>query len=334
MNAAFPLQWLNPYTWSWFTWLWLVLFIGGFSRQAWRWFQRRRAVSWPTAQGRIEGVTVRRKEQFPFSISRTPRGRAPAFTAELSYSYGLEGERYWGFYDREFGTEGEGWEFVRDLKDKSVAVSYSPRDHAKSALTEEAVNMLLRMRPPAPEGSHTEESVENVPGWMKPLLWPFIGLSGVGLVLSLWVHAGALAGKRVAPEHYFWMLQVGIFVVWFPAVFVSAKRVGTSNRKDYWTLVLRGSPDWMRYVVYGFFGYAFLNFALFMMQAPNGGGGANPPAVVWRGFSGHWMLFYSAALAILYSAVAEPNARCINGHTLSSGTVNCSICGQPVTRPR
>jgi hypothetical protein len=28
----------------------------------------------------------------------------------------------------------------------------------------------------------------------------------------------------------------------------------------------------------------------------------NPPASVWRGFSGHWMAFYSAALAVLCSA--------------------------------
>jgi hypothetical protein len=81
-----------------------------------------------------------------------------------------------------------------------------------------------------------------------------------------------------------------------------AKRVGNRRSQDYWKLVLQGSPEWMRYMVYGFFGYAFVNFALFISKAPTGGGGANPPAIVWRGFSGHWMLFYSAALATLYSA--------------------------------
>jgi hypothetical protein len=56
---------------------------------------------------------------------------------------------------------------------------------------------------------------------------------------------------------------------------------------------LKDSPDWTRYMVYGFFGYAIVNFLFFMTKAPSGGGGANPPAVVWRGFSGHWMAFYS-----------------------------------------
>src|SRR5262249_51519617 len=200
-----PFHWLNPSTWSWFTWLWLAFFLAGLLRQGWGWVQRKRAQGWPTVQGHIEGVTVRRKEQFPISISRMPRGRAPEFIAELSYSYSLEAERYWGFYDREFGSEEEGWEFVRDLKDKAVAVSYDSRDHAKSTLSEEAVNMLLKARPPAPEGSSLVEPIANVPDWVKPILWPFIGLAAIGLVLSLWVYIGALLGKRVAPGNYFWL---------------------------------------------------------------------------------------------------------------------------------
>jgi len=59
--------------------------------------------------------------------------------------------------------------------------------------------------------------------------------------------------------------------------------------------------------VYGFFVYAIANFALFMIQAPLHGGSGNPPAIVWRGFSGHWMAFYSASMAILYSAVNSPD---------------------------
>ena len=96
--------------------------------------------------------------------------------------------------------------------------------------------------------------------------------------------------------------------------------------------MLQGSPDWMRYMVYGFFGYALLNFALFMTKAPTGGTGVNPPAAVWRGFSGHWMAFYSAALAILYSAAkgGENVRRCLNGHTVSESANFCTRCGQPV----
>jgi hypothetical protein len=132
------------------------------------------------------------------------------------------------------------------------------------------------------------------------------------------------------------MLHVGIFVVWFPTVFVAQRLVGSVNRKDLWKVVLKDSPDWMRYMVYGFFGYAIVNFLLFMGKAPSGGSGGNPPAVVWRGFSGHWMAFYSAALAVLYSAarMADTAPRCANGHLASPNAIYCNRCGQPVMRTR
>lgn len=143
----------------------------------------------------------------------------------------------------------------------------------------------------------------------------------------------AVMGHRVAPEPFFWILHVGIFVVWLPTVLVAKKRVGNRSSKDYWKLVLRGSPEWMRYTVYGFFGYAFVNFALFMAQAPSGHAEGTPP-IVWRGFSGHWMLFYSAALATLYSAVkaSESARRCLNGHAVPATANFCSRCGQSILR--
>jgi hypothetical protein len=98
---------------------------------------------------------------------------------------------------------------------------------------------------------------------------------------------------------------------------------------------LKDSTDWTLYMVYGFFGYDIVNFLFFMTKAPSGGGGANPPAVVWRGFSGHWMAFYSAALAILYSAArAETLPRCTNGHSAFPNAVYRAQCAQPVLRVR
>lgn len=108
-------------------------------------------------------------------------------------------------------------------------------------------------------------------------------------------------GRRVAPSVFFFLLHVGIFVVWFPAVFISHRQLGNTNRKDYWKIVLKGAPDGMRYMVYAFSFYAMMNFAYFISQMPTGNSGDDPPAMVWRGFSGHWMAFYSAAFATLYS---------------------------------
>jgi len=277
----------DPPPWPWLVLGWLVILLARCAKPLWRWFKRQRAQSWPTVQGRIESVEV----------------KGPA-RAELAYSYTVEGHYYSGYYQREFGTEEEAWDFVRDLRGRPAFVSYNPRQPAKSLLLEDAVSTLLNARPPAPV-SKFRVPVSDAPGWAKPLLWPFLVLSGVGLGLSLWVHLGALAGRRVAPEAFFSMLQVGIFVVWIPAMLVSFKHIGYRRGKNYWKLALRGSPEWIRYMVYGFGGYAMVNLAIFFFRTPQGFSGEVHPTAVWRFNSGFWMAFYSAALAILYSAVTS-----------------------------
>ena len=49
-------------------------------------------------------------------------------------------------------------------------------------------------------------------------------------------------------------------------------------------------------------GYAFVNFALFLGQPGSQRGGVSPSAITWKGFSNHWMRFYSAAFAVLHTA--------------------------------
>jgi hypothetical protein len=100
-------------------------------------------------------------------------------------------------------------------------------------------------------------------------------------LLSLWVHFAAVSGRRVAPAAFFWILHIGILVVWFPAVMVAQRQAGNLKRKDFWKVVLKGSPDWVRYLVYGFLAYAVVKFMI-CFQTPSGhDDGANPPAMVW-----------------------------------------------------
>lgn len=224
------------------------------------------------------------------------------YVAEIVYTYSFEGNPYAGSYTTELASETEAREFVRDLKGKVVAVHCNPNQPSSSSLSEPDIKVLLDTRAPLPGASLGIPSPNAVPLWLKPFLWVFVAISAVGLVVSLWVHLGAVMGRRVAPEASFWILHVGIFVVWFPAVFVGQRIARDANPKEVWRIVLRGAPEWVRYMVYGFFAYAFFNFLFFWATAPSGGSGPNPPAAVWRGFSGHWMAFYSAALAVLYSA--------------------------------
>ena len=294
MTVAGPIVWSNPSTWPWVVYVWAAFALIGAAKPAWRWIQRGRGESWPLADGRIDSAQIS-KPTFSLSVKNGH------YLAELLYSYSFAGVSYSGRYTRDIPTADEAEEFIRDLQGKAIAVHYNPEKPSRSALLERDVELLLQSRTPVPPASLPPP--RSIPSFISSLLPFFIALSVVGLVLSLWVHLGALMGQRVAPESFFWILHIGIFVVWLPAVLVAQRLVGTINRKDFWKVVLKNSPDWMRYMVYAFGGYAVVNFLLFMVNAPNGGGGGNPPAAVWRGFSGHWMAFYSAALAILYNAM-------------------------------
>lgn len=169
---------------------------------------------------------------------------------------------------------------------------------------------------------------------MGCLLTPFICLSAIGLILSLIVHVSALLGLPSALGESAWALHMGIFVVCLPAALVSRRLTRDFKRKDFRKAALRGCPQWMRWMTYGFLGYAIINFITFIAFSDKGGSGSDTPAAVFRGFSGHWMAFYSAALAVLYSAsqVRERDAarRCPNGHPVSPAAQYCEECGERI----
>lgn len=173
-----------------------------------------------------------------------------------------------------------------------------------------------------------------IPDWLKPLLTFFAALAWIGLALSVWSHLAALAGAQGPLGNFEFLLHIGIFVVWLPTVLVAARIGSEFKQKDLWKAVLRGCPPWMRYMAYGFFGYALINFVDFMATVPaKSGSGPMPPMVV-RGFSGHWVAFYSMAAAVLYSAthVADRHLgrRCVNGQQVGALAQYCQQCGVPV----
>jgi hypothetical protein len=296
-----PFHWTDPATWPWVIYVWLGFLFIGWMIPAWRWFLHKQASDWPAIDGRIESAEF---TQPRFSLTT----KSGYYVSELRYSYLVGGTVHSGHYKCDFPTEQEAVEFVRDLEGRPIPVHYNPNRPSSSALLKSDTEILLQSRAPA---AITESLAKAnlFPEWIKPFLWVFICFSAVGLVVSLWVHLGAVMGRRVAPEAFFWLLHVGVFVVWFPAIFVARRMVGNLNRKDLWKVILKDTPWWLRYMVYGFFVYAIVNFLIFMGTAPKEAFGSNPPPTVWRGFSGHWMAFYSAALAILYSAARSENTK-------------------------
>ncbi len=187
-----PAHWAKPATWPWFIYVWVAFAVSGLVKPSWDWLQRQRVGNWAVQEGRIEWEDVP-KPGFSFT---TRRGH---FVAR--YSYSLRDTIYQGLYKREFSTEHGAYSFARDLACRVVTIRRSPADPSQSLLLEHDVEEMLRRRPAAVvEWARAESSV---PKWLKPFLWVFISLSCVGLVVSLWVHLGAVMGRRVATEPLF-----------------------------------------------------------------------------------------------------------------------------------
>jgi hypothetical protein len=167
------------------------------------------------------------------------------------------------------------------------------------------------------------------------ILAPFLGLAAIGFILSVAAHLAAIAGSPIPFGKAVWGLHAGIFVVWLPTVLVGIRLTRAAHQRNYWKVALAGCPKWMRTALYILFGYAMLNFILFFLTTsgrPQPKGDA-PPEVV-RGFSGHWMVFYGAAFATLYSAsvigYSRMDRKCPNGHSPTITAKFCDECGAPL----
>jgi hypothetical protein len=164
------------------------------------------------------------------------------------------------------------------------------------------------------------------------LLVPLMVYAACGLALSLAVHILSIFGLQPGGNALFFALHVGIFPLWLPVVLISMKLTGGAKRNDFWKVALSGCPAWLKYMTYGFFAYAILNFVFFIVTGPAGKPpGGVPSSAVWHGFSGHWMAFYSAGLAVVASAykrgIGNLAQKCPNGHVVGFDDKFCSTCG-------
>jgi hypothetical protein len=94
----------------------------------------------------------------------------------------------------------------------------------------------------------------------------------------------------------------------------------------------------MRWLTYGFFVYALLNVAYFMITGQSGPRRSDPvDAAILRAFSGHWMAVYSAAMSVSYSAYRvpflEPRCQCVQEHPVSPLAMFCKQCGKRLRPP-
>lgn len=164
---------------------------------------------------------------------------------------------------------------------------------------------------------------------LRPLMWIAIG----GFAASLFVHLLALAGVSSPFGAATLGLHIGIFVVWLPTVLVVRRLAKNVRQADLWKAALRGCPPWVQpgMIIVG--GYALVNFVLFLAQTSGYPKNDVPLVIAYRGFSGHWMIFYYVAAATLYSAIQLGSTRqphCSRGHVVSPFAKYCEVCGDPL----
>ena len=153
-------------------------------------------------------------------------------------------------------------------------------------------------------------------------------IAGVALFIGLVVHILALSGIDISERLPFvWLLHVGIFVIWLPAI-LHLKSIPELKRKDrkpndLIKVIFWDKPKILILITIACFVYATLNFILFMAASEGGVSSImdgkfvlhNHGSIIRelteveyhkmkanevRGFSGHWMAFYSVAMMVLW----------------------------------
>ena len=132
----------------------------------------------------------------------------------------------------------------------------------------------------------------------------FYIIAWIGLALSVIVHVLSILGPEDVLsdiDGIVWMLHGGAILLGFPAVLCSQKLISGTQEKDFWKAVLKDCPLWMSRMVGFFFLYGIISFIIFMTTSEGPTHGRGTPAHIFKGFSGHWMIFYSIEVAIFHS---------------------------------
>lgn len=159
-------------------------------------------------------------------------------------------------------------------------------------------------------------------------------LAAFGLVASAVIHVATFLGVNpLGAVPGIMVFHFLLFVVWFPTVFMARKACARSNAWDFWGVITRHAPLWMKALsvvlaAYAFVSFFFVEFVLNRGGVPSINSGqkalVNHGKVVRRlsdeeyerhqaysirGYSGHWMMFYAVGMTVLCSLTKEEPAR-------------------------
>jgi hypothetical protein len=303
-RSMFPpdFRWTDPYTWPWVVWVWACSLLLGWIAPLWKWLQRDRLKSWPTANGFVESIGEPEPRKFPgFTILPGSSHRS----LEIRYSYFVLGQLFRGRHTLDSSSKCGLDEFGNRFIRLPVQVNYHPEKPAVSALLDSSIEALLRQAPPlSAQDEQRMRAAHEIPAIYRPWLQPLMYLALTGFLISLWINIACLLGKQVLSDAQFFLMHGGVFAVFFPAFFAARKMLGDTNRRGFWKAVTMDTPKGLRDLFYLVFAYGWLTGAYGFFHLSPGNG---QPSTLFNGsdllpFSGVWMVFYYSSFVILLSA--------------------------------
>ena len=302
-RSPFPLDfhWNDPHTWPWMVWVWAGFVVLGWLTPLWKWLQRDRVKSWPSAIGAMESIGEPQPRKF---LGLTLSNSSSEKILELCYSYSALGQSFHGRHKLDASSKFNVDKFTNRLVGLPIQVQYHPDKPSVSALTDSSIEAMLRQAPPlSTEEEQIIRAAHEIPAVYRPFLLPLMYLALAGFIISFCINFASLLKIALPESAPFFLLHAGIFVVFFPALLAAKKMLGTSYGLNFWKRVMKEAPEGFRYLFYVIFAYSWLIgfFALF-----NG-----PPTQVrssdfnksaWLPFSAVWMIFYYTSFVVLLSA--------------------------------
>ena len=129
-------------------------------------------------------------------------------------------------------------------------------------------------------------------------------IAWVCLVLSIIVHVLSILGPEDIfsdVDSFIWFLHGGCIFLGLPMILCIQKLAFGTQEKDCWKVALQYCPLWMKRMVGFFLFYGIVNFIIFITKSEEPTNSSSTPASIFKGFSGHWMIFYSIEMATFYS---------------------------------
>lgn len=154
------------------------------------------------------------------------------------------------------------------------------------------------------------------------------------MVSSAVIHICALLGYEIIYEEFLPLFHGGVILLGLPTILVAQKSC-INGSKNFWDVVLKNCPPWIRTMNRALVFYGFIMFIIMWFKGigdetvRDSGFSMN----TLRGFSAVWMLGYCLHLAV-FSSYLRSNLRlkrrCPNGHEIPRGMKTCLQCGQEV----